>query len=247
MKAITSLSNPYIKSLEKLYDKKTREQEQLYLVEGYHLVKEARNAGLLKTVLITNERDRIDEVENILVTDAIIKKLTRTKSPQNIIGVCFMNKDIPYSEKRVLILDDISDPGNLGTLLRTALGFNFLNIVLSETAVDIYNDKVIRAGQGAHFKLNIRTGNLITIINELKASGYYIIGTSLYTKAGINDINHQEKYGLILGNEANGVSEAVSKLSDINIKININAALESLNVSIAGAIIMHHINELGDL
>ena len=244
MKEITSLSNPYIKNLEKLYDKKTRVEANLYLIEGYHLINEAKAANVLKTVLITNADDRIDEVENIIVNKEIIKKLTKTKSPQGIIGICSVNMIKPFKGNRILILDDINDPGNLGTLLRTALGFNFTNIVLSENSVDVYNDKVIRACQGAHFKLNIKYGNLIEIISDLKANGFYIIGTALNTIDNLKDIKLQEKYALILGNEANGVSEVVGNLSDINVKININENLESLNVGIAGAIIMHHIDEL---
>lgn len=244
MKEITSLSNSYIKSLEKLYDKKTRVDAGLYLVEGYHLINEAKAANVLKTVLITNADDGIDEVENIIVSKEIIKKLSKTKSPQNIIGICLMQKASPLQGNRVLILDDINDPGNLGTLLRTALGFNFFDIVLSENSVDLYNDKVIRSSQGAHFKLNIKYGNLMEIISELKANGFYIISTDLNTNNNLKDIKFNEKCALILGNEANGVSETIGNLSDINIKININKNLESLNVSIAGAIILHHINEL---
>ena len=243
MKEIISLSNPYIKYLEKLYDKKTRELEGLYIVEGYHLVNEAREVNLLKTALITTIDNQIDDVENIIVTKDIIKKLSKTKNPQDIIGICYINKKNTKLGNRVLVLDNINDPGNLGTLLRAALGFNFNDIIISNDTVDLYNDKVIRSAQGAHFKLNIIKTDLLEYLKILKDKGYKIIATSLESAKYLKDLEPVEKCAVILGNEANGVSSSVILKSDINVKININERLESLNVSIAGAIIMHHINE----
>lgn len=243
MKEITSLSNSYVKSLEKLYDKKTRENEGLYIIEGYHLVQEAYKSKFLETVLITNIDDEIEDIECILVTNEIIKKLSKTKSPQNILGVCKVNTKIDILGNRVLILDGINDPGNLGTILRSALAFNFKDIIMSNDTVDLYNDKVIRSTQGAHFKLNIIKADLVEYIKKLKTKEYYIVGTSLQSSVSLKSLNLPDKCAVVLGNEANGISFNVLNQTDTNVKIKIDNNVESLNVGVAGAIIMHHINE----
>ena len=244
MKEIISLSNPTIKYYEKLYDKKTREAEGLYIVEGYHLVEEARKVGVLKTVLILSDEDKINGVENFKVTIDIIKKLSKTKSPQSIIGICNIKDGVKDFGNRILICDDINDPGNFGTLLRSALGFGFKDVIISNNTVDLYNDKVIRATQGAHFKLNIIRSNLLEIIKDLKARNYMIIGTSLKDAINLQEIKKTKKYAVILGNEAVGVNPELLCETDKNVRIEISRELESLNVSIAGAIIMYYLSEL---
>ncbi|MFA5542481.1 MAG: RNA methyltransferase [Bacilli bacterium] len=236
---ITSLSNNIIKDLAKLSDKKYRQINKQFLVEGYHLINEANKINRLNTVLITKEEDYIDGVNNILVTNEIIKKITNTISPQGIVGVCDMVES-SISGDRFLILDNISDPGNMGTLIRSALGFNIDTVIVSDDSVDIYNDKVIRSTQGAIFNINIVICDISKAIDELKENNVMIIGTSLKSSKYLNDINRVNKYAIILGNEASGIKEEVLNKTDFNVKIKINSKLESLNVAIAGGIIMNH-------
>jgi TrmH family RNA methyltransferase len=243
IKEITSLTNPYIKSLEKLYDKKVRDNEKQYLIEGYHLVKEAINSHVLETVLISNNDDEVEGIENILVPYEIIKKLSKTKTPQGIIGVCKIKESSELLGDKVLLLDGVNDPGNLGTLIRSALGFNFNDIIISNNTVDVYNDKVLRSTQGAHFKVNIIRRDLIDAIKELKANNYMVIGT-LDSQTDLQSIKIKTKYAVILGNEANGISPEVLKQTDVSVRIGMSDQLESLNVSVAGSIMMYYLNEL---
>lgn len=242
MKKITSVSNPYIKELLKLQDKKTRDLENRFLIEGYHLVEEAKIANVLEEILIINESDAIENIETTLVNNEIISKLSKTKNPQSIIGVCKIESNNEIKGERLLLLDDVNDPGNLGTLIRSALGFNIDTIILSPNCVDVYNDKVIRSTQGAIFKINIVTKDLREVIKFLKSKEIKVIGTSLNKSLGLNSLDSIKKYALILGNEANGISEEVLNQTDFNIKIDINNKLESLNVAVAGAILMHYLD-----
>lgn len=241
MREITSVTNTYVKDLVKLHDKKNRDITRKFLIEGYHLVEEAKNAYLLEEVLIVNPEDEVVGVTNTLVTKEIINKLAKTKSPQEIIGICRYNNDNNLVGKRLLLLDNISDPGNLGTIIRTALGFNIDLIVLSETCVDLYNDKVLRGTQGAIFKIPIIRSDLTKIIKDLKNRNVLVIGTSLSNSIDLHEIKVRDNFALILGNEANGVSEEILALTDVNVKIKINDELESLNVAIAGAILMFYL------
>lgn len=239
MVEITSLSNSVIKDVAKLNEKKNRIINKQFLVEGYHLVNEAKLVNALNTVLITKKEDYISGVKNILVTEDIIKKISSTVSPQGIIGVCdVLEKD--FFGDRFLILDNIQDPGNMGTLIRSALGFNIDTIIVSSDSVDIYNDKVIRSTQGAIFNMNIVVGDIAGYIDLLKKMGVTIFGTSLDSSIYLNDVNIVSKYAIILGNEANGIKKEILDKTDLNIKIKINEKLESLNVAIAGAVIMNH-------
>lgn len=242
MKQITSLTNPLVKELLKLYDKNERIKQRKYLIEGYHLVKEALSAKVLDTVLIINASDYIDGVNNILVSENIINKLAKTKNPQGIIGVCLMKEINRLIGSRFILLDNVSDPGNLGTIIRTALGFNIDGVILSPGTVDVYNDKVIRSTQGALFKVPLIQMDLVEAIKALKNNGIYIIGTSLHQSIDLKQLNKPNKFGIVLGNEAQGINDSILQLTDVNVKIDINEALESLNVAIAGAIMMFYLS-----
>ncbi|XMB87024.1 RNA methyltransferase [Mycoplasmatota bacterium WC44] len=229
---IQSMSNNKVKELNKLNKKKHRLEEGKFLVEGYHLVEEAKKAGYLLEVLSTEDYD----FENVTLVDRlIIEKLSKSKSPQDVIGVCKMIDKNIQSDK-ILILDDISDPGNFGTLLRSAVGFGFEKIIVSKDTCDEYNDKVIRSSQGAIFHVDIVRGDLVSEIKAL--SEYKIIGTDLKGKTNYEDT--VEKIALVLGNESRGMSEEVKEYCDEMLLIEINK-IESLNVAIAGSILMHMI------
>lgn len=243
MELIKSVNNPLIKRLTKLKEKKYRDQEQLFLIEGEHLVYEANNKSLLEMVITSNETKQIANVRTILVTEEIIKKLSHTKTPQQIIGVVKYLKVVNNTPKKFLILDNIQDPGNLGTLIRSCLAFNIDKIFLSKNTVDIYNDKVLRSTQGAIFNIDIEYVDLIGEIKSLKEKNIPIFGTVVEAGINLEQIEPLEKYALILGNEANGISAEVLELTTKNITIKTNEKLESLNVAIAGSIILYNLNK----
>ena len=148
---ISSINNQLIKDTVKLHKKKNRDQSGLFLVEGYHLYEEAKLTPFVKTVFTTD--DAIQGINVIHVTEEVLVKLAQTKNPQPVICVCEKIGKRQITDK-ILILDHIQDPGNLGTLLRSALGFGFETIIMNQ-CVDVYNDKVLRSTQGMIFKLNM--------------------------------------------------------------------------------------------
>ena len=180
-------------------------------------------------------------VEHILVPKEIIGKLSETVTPQGIIGICNYVTSRENFEGNVLVLDGLQDPGNIGTLIRTAICFDFNTIYITDNSCDIYNEKVLRATQGGIFKVNIIRKNINDIIDDLKKKGYYIVGTSLKNGIPLNDINFKNLNAIILGNEGNGVSKETIERSNINAYIPINTSMESLNVAIAGGIIMNKV------
>lgn len=240
MKNITSVNNQYIKDLSLLKNKKNRILENKYIVEGYHLVEEAYKAGVLKEVLTTDENITFD-VPTILVTDAIISKLSSTKEPQGIIGIVEMKKPLWQSYSKYLILDDVSDPGNLGTIIRSSAALGIEAIIVSLDTVDEYNDKVLRATQGAIFKIPIFRMNLSDAISKLKDDDIKIIVTSLQNSSDLKTIQKPNKFGIILGNEAKGVHPEYLDLADEIVRIEMQNDVESLNVAMSAGIIIYYL------
>ena len=242
MKEISSVNNEYIKSLHKLKEKKNRIQEKKFLIEGFHLVEEAYKANKLIQILTTQYVSKFESIEQIIVSEPIIEKLSFTKNPQGIIGVCEMSSNNEIKGSKILLLDNVNDPGNLGTLIRSSLGFYIDTIVLSEDCVDLYNDKTIRATQGAMFNINIIVADLKNVIDVLQKQNIKVIGTSLQSSKNLKEIEKIDKYAILLGNEANGVKAELLEKTNFNVRIEMNNKLESLNVSVAGSIIMYYLN-----
>ena len=248
MRVIRSVQNDNVKYYEKLKDKTFRKAEQKFIVEGKHLVEEALKTSLVEIVMSTDEEflKTIDsKVETFLVNDAIIKKLSGTKNPQNVLAIVKMfNNDLKIlrnvvREKKssLLMFDEINDPGNLGTLIRTAAALGYDGVVLSKNSCDIYNDKTVRASQGSLFKIKIVYSDLETAIPYLKEKGYKLIGTSLQKAEKLETALVGNKFVLCLGNEARGISESVLNMMDKNVKLTMHNDVESLNVMVAGSII----------
>lgn len=247
MKIIKSLQNQNIKDIAKLKEKKYRDMTNLFIIEGEHLVKMALEAGRLETILVDENEiekylDIIDEDNTIIVNEAIVNKLSYTKSPQGIIGVVRKKESYLQGLNRVIILDNLQDPGNVGTLLRSALAFGYNQIFISDNSVDLYNDKVIRASQGAIFKLNIKKDSLENIFSILKEEKFKIYATGLTNNSlYLEEVKASKKCALVLGNEGNGISELTKKEADEIVKINMSSKIDSLNVSVAGSIAMYYI------
>ena len=242
MEVITSLDNKRIKNYAKLLNKKYRDEEGMFLVEGEHLVIEASKAGCLIEVIKCEDYEMDFDVTTTLVTYEVIKKLSNTLNPQKVIGVCKKLEDKEIGNK-VLLLEDIQDPGNLGTIIRSSLAFNVDTIILSENTVDLYNPKVLRATQGMHFHINIISMPSVEAVNLLKENNYLILGTNVVNGTDIRDIDDslKEKFCLIMGNEGNGVRQEIQDMCDKNLYIKTNEKLESLNVGVACSILLYEL------
>ena len=235
---ITSTSNNTIKTLIKLKQKKYRDETGYYLVEGEHLVEEAMKAKQVECLIST--KDITSDLPIIVVSNEVMSKLSFTKSPQFIMAKCKIKKENKLIDgKRYLILDDLQDPGNIGTLIRTALAFSIDQVILSNNCVDLYNDKLLRSMQGANFHINCIYDDLKTVISTLKKNNVKIIGSALENGQDIKQIKISEKMAFIVGNEGNGMNKDILQECDYVGYIPINT-IESLNVAIAGSIMMYH-------
>lgn len=251
---ITSKDNETIKYLKKLKDKKYRDQENCYIIEGIKLIKEAIGENIkIKYIIVCDDckqengidselKYEIAKYECIYVSEKIFLSLTNVVNPQGILAVVEKGKNISkinYDEDLFLILDDIQDPGNMGTILRTADSINLKQIIVSKGSADCYNPKVVRSTMGAIFRINIiESEDLTKTIKEMKKNKIKIATTSLQTEKSIYDITY-EKTAIVIGNEANGVSNEVLELADEKIKIPMPGKTESLNASVATAVILY--------
>ncbi len=233
---ITSIHNNLIKDAVKLHQKKYRDMFDLFLIEGQHLFEEAIKFDIIKYIFTVDRSITGDNVH--YVTNQIIEKISKTKTPQKIICVCHKIKKEEILN-RVLILNEIQDPGNLGTLLRSALAFGFKTVVL-DNSVDVYNDKVIRSTQGTMFNLNLIEMKTLDFID--KFPDYIVYGTAL-KGISLDQIEISEKIAIILGNEGNGIKQEILAKTKKNISIK-TSDVNSLNVGVAGSIILHHINNI---
>lgn len=236
---ITSINNDKVKYWAHLHEKKFRDQEQLFLVEGDHLVNEAIKNGLAKEIISLD--DFTNELPTYKVTEEIMKKISSQQTISRVCAVCYKKKETTLGSK-ILCLDNIQDPGNLGTIIRTAVAFSFDTIILNDESVDLYNDKVIRSCEGMIFNINIIRCNLVDKLNDLKQLGYTLYTTSVKDNNQLKEIDFEKKLAIVLGNEGNGVSKEVSELCNNTLYIPMNNNCESLNVAIAASIIMYEVS-----
>lgn len=241
---ITSLDNLKVKKYVKLKNKKYRDIEKMYLVETNHLVEEALNHQVLVDLLVLENEQVSYNFNYTYVTKEIMKKLSSLETIPKVIGVVKMLEPSNNLGNSILLLDDIQDPGNLGTIIRSSVAFNVSTIVLSLNCVDLYNEKVIRSTQGMLFKINIMRADLKEIIANLKKDNYLILGTNVKDGVDVKNIK-VNKYALIMGNEGKGVKEELLTLCDKNLYIKMNNNCESLNVSVATSILLYELN--GDI
>lgn len=243
MMLYTSIENSKIKQIKKLNQKKYREKYNEFMVEGSHLVLEAYKTGYLKELLLEkNEVFPLPVTTNYLTND-IINHISSLESPSNIIGICNKLKEVNTIGDRVLVIDNIQDPGNLGTIIRSAVAFNIDTIILSSDTVDIYNPKVVRATQGMLFHIDIIIANLLEVLPTLTSKGYKIMGTKVTHGKSLKSVEKNKKFVIIMGNEGSGLSEEVEDLCDEFIYINMNSVCESLNVAVATSIILYELSE----
>ena len=237
MERITSLQNARVKAWQRLHQKKERDRSGLFLAEGDHLVEEAARAGVLRTV-ITDLDAPYPGVETIGVTEGIMHKLSDSVSAVHRIGVCEKKEIYPVQRKRVLILDGVQDPGNLGTLIRTAKSFSFDAVYCSADTCDLYNDKTLRSAQGALFQIPVIRCDLADLIRELQKEGVAVLAAALDSSVPLSSVRDSDAMALILGNEGQGIRRQIIAASDSSVRIEMDG-FESLNVAVAGGILMY--------
>ncbi|CQR48083.1 Putative TrmH family tRNA/rRNA methyltransferase [Paraliobacillus sp. PM-2] len=240
---ITSVKNETIKQWNKLKKKKYREEAQQFLIEGMHLVEEAMKSDWSIEAIIVQENIGIPfdtgNVTIVNVSNNVMDHLADTKAPQGIMAVVNQKEVQRSSNHRLLLLDSIQDPGNVGTMIRTADAAGFSGVILGENTVDLFNDKVIRSTQGSIFHLPIIQANLAETCETLKKEAVSIWASTLEQADAINELTVPDKVALIVGNEGAGVSPALLQQADQRVHIPIYGQAESLNVSVAAGIMIY--------
>lgn len=239
----TSMDNKKIKDLKKLNQKKYRDKTNTFLVEGSHLVLEAFKTGNLEELLLEQDTLFPLDVKTNYLTNDLIYYISEVETPQMVLGVCKKLEPKESLGNRILILDEIQDPGNLGTIIRSAVAFHVDTIVLGKGTVDLYNSKVIRASQGMLFHINIIERDLEEFLVELKSQQYHVLGTRVTHGNSLKGLARYEKTAIIMGNEGSGVREELLELCDSYLYIDMAEACESLNVGVATSIILYELDK----
>lgn len=244
---IASKTNELIKHIKSLHQKKFRDEYREYFVEGVKLVNEAIFEGKkLQKILICEEllREDFSTSDNEIleyVTKNVFEYVSDTQSPQGILAVIKMDDaDDTIKENVIFALDDLQDPGNLGTILRSLDSAGIDTLLLSKGTVDLYNPKVIRSTMGAIFRVKVLENlDLKEKLLQLKEDGYKVVITSLDTNETHYNLDFKEKLVIVIGNEAKGVKKEIQDLADIKVKIPMLGRTESLNASVAASIIAY--------
>ncbi len=255
MHNITSLQHPIIKEINKLKINKTyRYQTKRFFIEGPKSIEMSFKQKIsIDTLLITQnyydkqQANLIELIassdETIIINDSIAHKISDTQSNQGIFAIAFMiptKKLILDKDHQYLILDHLQDPGNIGTIIRTANAFKIENIIMSGDCPDIYNPKIIRSTMGGIFNLNIHPNQKLTeLLPRMKTNNIKIFGTSLAPSSVFLNDTSLTSGAIIIGNESNGINRDTAKQCDILIKIKMNGNIESLNAAVAASIIMY--------
>ena len=241
---ITSKDNEIIKNIKKLKEKKYRLDS--YIVEGIKMVKEAINENQEIALIAIREDFKIDfdtkNTKTVTISNKIFNDISDVKTPQGILAVIKKNQNnqIETNSDYILALDSLQDPGNMGTIIRTADSANINQIIINKTTVDPYSPKVIRSTMGAIYRTNIiEVEDLKATLKEMKLKGFQIIKTDLKANQRLYDTNYNNKTVVVIGNEANGVSQEILQTADKKVIIPMLGKTESLNASIAASIMIY--------
>ena len=251
---ITSKDNETIKKIRKLKEKKYRDQNGKYIIEGVKLIREAIvEKANIDTIVVCDNCVKNGEIDQkvlyeiakyncVYVDEKVFNNMTDVQNPQGLLAVVEKkntDKDIKYDEDVIVVLDDIQDPGNLGTILRTIDSVGLTQVIVSKKSGDVFNPKVVRSTMGAIFRVNIiESENLVNTLKEIKKHKFKVVATSLQTEESIYDIDYKKKV-IVIGNEANGVSKEVLEISDNKVKIPMPGKTESLNAAVATGVILY--------
>lgn len=254
-KVITSKDNEIIKHIKKLKEKKYREEYGEFIIEGIKMIEEAvLEKAEIRSIIICDDcktqgcipNDLMYEIAKfdcIYVSEKVFNTITDVINPQGIMAVLKKNKvgenEIDFSQENFLLLDNIQDPGNMGTILRTADSLNINQIIVTKGSADVYNLKVVRSTMGAIFRIKvIEVANMVKVIKELKKHKVKVYATDLQTDKSIYNVDYK-KSAIVIGNEANGVSQEVLEEATQKIKIPMIGKTESLNAAVATSVILY--------
>ena len=239
---ITSFDNDKVKYLKKLSKKKYRDLYNEFLIEGRHLVIEAYKHNMLKEIIICDGEVTPFDVPYTVVSYEVMKKISEVETPQKIMGICKKLNETTIGS-RILLLDEIQDPGNMGTIIRSAVAFDIDTIILSKNCVDLYNPKVVRSTQGMLFHIPILIYDFDELLPMLKELKIPIYATRVEYGTDVSTLKEDEKkrFALLMGNEGNGVHPEYLELSDKNLYIPMSNEVESLNVAIATSILLYEL------
>lgn len=248
MTVITSKSNDVFKFIKKLSSKSSREKYGKYILEGVRLIRDAIKCGAnIEYVVISSEYngEMFDDIPIYIFDKKLFNEIKDTQNSQGIIAIANMD-NICFDEEKIkdlsfiVYLDAVSDPGNMGTIIRTCDGAGVDAIILSDNCTDIYNPKTIRSTMSSIFNVNIFEDMMQKeTIKALKNNGFKIICTDLSATKYHYDLDLKEKVVIVIGNEANGINSELLSSADINTKIPIIGKCESLNAAVACSIMVY--------
>ena len=244
MTIITSKANSVVKNAKKLHQKKYR--KSAYLIEGWHLFEEAVQAGVTieKVFALESYRDQLAAFpQTIWVSEEILLDLADTQTPQGIVAVIQKEEvGLPdLHQGKYLFLEDVQDPGNVGTMIRTADAAGFTGVIVSDKSADIYSLKTLRSMQGSHFHLPIYRMPLTSFVEEAKKSDLPILATTLSRDSkDYRELSPLEDFVLVMGNEGQGISSVMAESADQLVHIGMKGRAESLNVAVAAGILMFY-------
>lgn len=241
---ITSLDNDKVKKYIKLKEKKYRDKTGEFIVEGSHLVLEAYKQGLVEELILEKEEVFPLSIDNIVYLPMeLINKISSVETPQTVMALCKKKEESEELGNHILLVDDVQDPGNLGTIIRSAVAFNIDTVVLSNNTVDLYNPKTIRSTQGMFFHINVIRRDIKNVIEKIKEESIPVYGTLVEHGSDVRELNgsEKEKFALVVGNEGNGVRKEITDMCDKNLYIKMNSDVESLNVGVATSILLYEL------
>ena len=244
MTIITSKANSVVKNAKKLHQKKYR--KSAYLIEGWHLFEEAVQAGVTieKIFALKSYREQLAAFpQTIWVSEEILLDLADTQTPQGIVAVIQKEEvGLPdLHQGKYLFLEDVQDPGNVGTMIRTADAAGFTGVIVSDKSADIYSLKTLRSMQGSHFHLPIYRMPVATFVEGAKKSDLPILATTLSRESkDYRELSSLENFVLVMGNEGQGISSVMAESADQLVHIGMKGRAESLNVAVAAGILMFY-------
>ena len=244
MTIITSKANSVVKNAKKLHQKKYR--KSAYLIEGWHLFEEAVQARVTieKIFALESYRDQLAAFpQTVWVSEEILRDLADTQTPQGIVAVIQKEEvGLPdFSQGKFLFLEDVQDPGNVGTMIRTADAAGFTGVIVSDKSADIYSLKTLRSMQGSHFHLPIYRMSLASFVEEAKKSNLPILATTLSKESkDYRELSPLKNFALVMGNEGQGISSVMAESADQLVHIGMKGRAESLNVAVAAGILMFY-------
>ncbi len=244
MTIITSKANSVVKNAKKLHQKKYR--KSAYLIEGWHLFEEAVQAGVTieKIFALESYRDQLAAFpQTVWVSEEILRDLADTQTPQGIVAVIQKEEvGLPdLHQGKFLFLEDVQDPGNVGTMIRTADAAGFTGVIVSDKSADIYSLKTLRSMQGSHFHLPIYRMSLASFVEEAKKTAIPILATTLSKDSkDYRELSPLEDFVLVMGNEGQGISSVMAESADQLVHIGMKGRAESLNVAIAAGVLMFY-------